>query len=724
MKKIIALLLCLIMTVSVFAGCAPQEQNPTDPSNAATQPTDPTNGNNPTDPTNGNNPTEGNDPTEGTQPTEGNDATVPSQGTEPGATEPQLKTMTIADLLALDVAHDQITGVDYLVTATVESITNPMYGAMIISDATGTISVYNTKNDDGTFYENMADKPYKGDTVVIRCNIKNFNGTYEINQAYIISFTHNEVEIDTKDYKEMTIAKARDAKTGTKVMVSGVVAQITYANGRKPSGVILVDKTGSIYVYDNQLAARVSVGNTVTICASKTYWILADEQNNANKFGYKGCNQLESVTLIDIDESKSDFNTSWIKTTTVKDLLDTPVTEDITTQIFKVTALVKKAPGNGFVNYYINDLDGTTGTYVYTQCNGGDFEWMDAYDGKICTVYVTILNAKSSNAGCVYRFLPIKIVDEGFDPSSVNGAEHGVKYYGVGQFLSSYTGNPALELLTSVDAELLGFKGIKLSYTSSDPSVISIDGNVMNCLKTGTATITVTGSYNGKTYSQDVTISVTITEQEKTYPTVADAIAAAPDTTVIVKGVVAASLVNQTGFYLIDKTGTIAVLTTKEVMETLKLGDEVVLECTRIHRQKEGSAYFGQSHLQLVNVVANNYGKHSYSTDSFITDKTIAELSALPTNTDHSTNVYIVTGSIKFVETQNFSTAYITDGTTDWLLYTSSGKQYNFLKEYVGQEVTIEVAACDWNCKGYKACVLAITLADGTKIVNNVNFNG
>ena len=689
MKKLLALLLAMVMVVGLFAACDPAPEATTPDTTPSSNPTDPSD---PSDPTN--------------------------------PTDPQYEVITIAQALELCGEPGNLTTERYYIRGTVVSIDNPAYGQMTIQDATGTISVYGTYSADGSIgYAEMTDKPYKGDEVLLHCTLQNYNGTKEVKNARLIEFKKVDVQVNESDYTEMTIDAARAAAKGTKVKVSGVVARITYANGKIPSGVMLVDGTNSIYVYDGDLAARVKIGNKITICAEKTWWILADEQNLAANFGYKGCNQLDSVILISNDEKTDNaYDKSWITTTTVKELMDNPVTNDLTSQIFKVTALVKKAPGNGFTNYYINDLDGTTGTYVYTQCNGSDFDWIDAFDGKICTVYVTILNAKSTNSGCVYRFLPIEIIDEGFDPSTVNGAEYAVKYHGVGQFLSSYTGNPALELLTSVDSDLLNMKGIQLSYSSSDSSVISVSNGVMNCLKTGTATITVTGSYNGKTYSQKVTISVAIPVVEVTYPTVSEAINTAPNSTITVKGIVGASLVNQTGFYLIDETGAIAVLTTSDILATLKLGDEVVLECTRVHRQKDGSDKFGQSHLEIVSVVANNYGSHSYSTNSFITGKTITELSGLSTATDNSTNVYIVKGTVKLVEEQYYSNIYITDGTTEWLLYTKNASQYNWLKPYVGQELTIEVAPCDWNCKGYKGCVLAVTLPDGTKLVNNLNF--
>lgn len=656
------------------------------------------------DPDNG----DGNDPS-GSENTD----TLPADGTE----------LTIAQILALPLASGETTTQQYIVRATVTSVTNAAYGAMTIADDTGSISVYNSKAADGTDYATMEDKPYKDDTVVLKGTVQNYNGTFEIKQAYIQDFTHAEVSVDISEYTSMTVAKAREAKADTKVQVSGVVAAITYANGMIPSGVILVDDTASIYVYDGDLAARVSVGNTVTVCASKTYWILDSEQSNASKFGYKGCNQLESATLVSNDNGSSDFDKSWIETTTVKDILETPVTTDITSLIYKVTGVVHKVDGNGFTNYYIDDLDDATGTYAYTQCNGSDFAWLDKYDGKICTVYVMALNAKSTSSDCYWRFLPVAVVDEGFDASTVNVAEHIVKYYGVGQFRSSYTGNPALELLTSVDSALLGFTGAKLSYTSSDPSVISVDDGVMNCLKTGTATITVTGSYGGKTYSEKVEISVTIAQQTQAYPTVSDAIAASVGDTVTVQGIVGPSLVNKCGFYLIDDTGVIAVETTSDVMETLAIGYEVVLEATRGFNCKDGSTY-GQTCLKNATVVSNYYGSHDYSTASFCGGITVQDFYDLDINVDYTTSVFTMTAIVLVEEGSYSANIYLTDGSTKIRLYCSSASQYSWLKAYDGQDVTVEIAACNWNSKNYYVgCVLAVINADGSKVYNTLNFS-
>lgn len=706
MKRAAALLLALLMVLSLCACAAeetPKQSEDTNPTKPSTSVTDPSN-----DPT-----TPSNDPS-----APSDDPSTPSQPSD------EINVITIAEALELCGESGNVTTERYYLRGVIVAIKNANFGQMTIQDATGSIDVYGTYSADGSInYSEMAEKPYKGDEVLLHCVLQNYNGTKEVKNARLISFVVNEQEIDESAYTAGSIADARKAKTGAKMKVDGVVAQITYANGKIPSGVYLVDETNSIYVYDSELAARVKIGNKITILAEKDYWILGDEQHNADKFGYKGCNQLTSAILVDNDNGSNDFDKSWIPTSTVKQIMDTPVTKDITTTIFKVNALVSKVPGNGFINYYINDLDGETGSYVYTQCNGSDFGWLDAFDGKICTVYLSVINAKSTASGCNFRFLPVMVVDEKFNTSSVNPAEFAVIYKGLEQFDTSYTGNPELELITSVSSDLLGFKDVKLTYSSSDSSVISIDNNVMNCKKTGTATITVTGTYGSKTYSKTVKISVTITEVADDYDTVSDAIAASVGDIVTVKGIVGPSLVNKTGFYLIDDTGVIAILTDAATMEALKPGHEIVLEGTRHINTKGGTGYHGQTCLIDAKLVTNLYGNHAYADHHFITGKTLADFYNLDVKVDYSTTVFVLKATVEVEESKYYTRIALTDGTNKVTLYCSSANQYGFLKEFTGQEVTVEIAACNWNDKTfYAGCVLAVINADGSKTINELNF--
>ncbi len=645
------------------------------------------------------------------------------------APESEPVVITIAEALELCGESGNLTAERYYIRGTIVSVTDAQYGAMVIEDATGTISVYGTYSADGSIgYADMQDKPYKGDIVLLYCTLQNYNGQKEVKNARLISFERVETEVDESAYTDMSIAEAREAAEGAKIKVDGVVARITYANGLKAAGLYLVDNTQSIYVYDADLAQRVSVGDTVTILASKTYWILDSEKNNAEKFGYKGCCQLENAVLIKQDATGADFDKTWIPTSTVKDILETPVTENITASIFKVTALVSRQDGNGFINYYFYDLDGKTGTYTYTQCNGSDFAWLDAFDGKLCTVYLSALNAKSTNTDCYFRFVPVAVVDEQFTFDTANAGEHAVVYYGLPQFNATYTGDPAAELITEVSSELLGFEKATLRYTSSDESVIRFDTadgkTVFHCVGTGKATVTVTGSYNGTDYSDTVEISVTVNQSYDTV-SVADAIAADVGTSVTLKGIVGPSLVNKSGFYLFDGTGMIAIeVNDTAVFNEIEIGHEIVLSGVRqCSKKKVDQPHAGQICIREAEVLANYYGEHDYPSDGFITGKTLADLRVLNANEDHSTEVYIVQATVSVVETPYYTTIKLMDGEIELSLYCSSAAQYSFLKDFAGREVTMEIAPCNWNDKTYYAgCVLAVYTEDG-KICNTLNFN-
>ena len=718
LSKILALLLALVMLLSI----------------AACDKSSGTEGGETTSATNETTVGENDETTEGDETTvaggdettvAGGDETSATDGEETTAGEEEIKVITIAEALELCGEPGNITSERYYIRAIVKTISNPAYGQMVIYDETGEIAVYGTYSSDGTLtFAEIDETPVKGDEVLLHCILQNYNGTKEVKNARLIEFVSNQGNFDASEYTDATIAEARAAAEGAKLKVSGIVARITYATGMKPSGFILVNGADSIYVYDGDAAGRVSIGNRVEIAASKTYWILADEQNNAAAHGYKVCNQLEDVTVLSLDNGNNEWISDSIPTATVKEIMDNPITNDITTQVYKVTALVKKVPGQGFVNYYINDLDEKTGSYVYTQCNGSDFGWLDQFDGKICTVYLVALNAKSSAAGCVYRFLPVAVVNENYVFNKDKTAEYVVKYYGVGQFEAKYTGNPALELVTSVSSLFLGFENATLSYTSSNESVIKFvtenGKTTMNCLASGTATITVKGTYNGKEYSETVTVTVDIPTEEIPSITVGEAISAELGTVVTVKGVVASSVANKNaGFYLIDESGAITVLTDSETIAKLHIGDEVIITGTReLSKDTDGQIYINNAEL-----VVNNYGNKKYSTNSFITNKTLADIAALDGDVLHTTEVYVITATISR-EVGGYSTnTYVVDGDLEYMLYAGGAGQYAWLEEYAGQTLTIELAVCDWNNKGNKGCILSITTSDGTQIFNEINFS-
>ena len=130
----------------------------------------------------------------------------------------------------------------------------------------------------------------------------------------------------------------------------------------------------------------------------------------------------------------------------------------------------------------------------------------------------------------------------------------------------------------------------------------------------------------------------------------------------------------------------------------------------------------GQICIDTATIVSNVYGNNSYSTATFIEGKTVADICALADSPEATTSVYVVTATISRVVGGYSTNTYLVDGDSKFLLYAGGPAQYAWLEDYDGQTVTVEVAVCDWNAKGLKGCVLSITLADGTQIFNEYNF--
>ncbi|MBQ7398306.1 MAG: hypothetical protein IJW09_05730, partial [Clostridia bacterium] len=161
-----------------------------------------------------------------------------------------------------------------------------------------------------------------------------------------------------------------------------------------------------------------------------------------------------------------------------------------------------------------------------------------------------------------------------------------------------------------------------------------------------------------------------------------------------------------------------------ETMATLQIGHEVILEAVRHINTKGGTNYYGQTCLNDAKVVANAYGKHEYSTATFVTDKTVKELYDLDPKTDYTSTVFVLKAKILFKGDNYSTTVYLTDdqGTEVRLYCSSANQQYGWLKAFAGQEVTVEVAACNWNDKNYyTGCVLAVITNEG-KVCNELNF--
>ena len=629
---------------------------------------------------------------------------------------------------AIEVANaagEDETAEDYYLYGVVKAVSNPQYGEMTIQDDTGEIYVFGIEG-----YSTLESKPLAGDEIVIKGKLKMYKGKAEFGRSELIAFHHEDVEVNDKDYTKMSIKDARSKEVGEKVKLTGVVAQITYGQKHIPNGFYLIDETESIYIYDPDAVQTVKTGNTVTLIGERANFINPSEASFAEQFGYQGAIQVASATVIENDKGNSEFNRAWVKETTMKEMLETPMDTNITGSVFKVKAYVHRRDGHGFINYYFNDLDDKTGSYVYTSNSGADFDWLDPYDGKLCDVYISPINCKSTSGGCVYRLIPLALEESSYKMGAQEVAPYVITYHAMDQFLNEYNSNPHIKLLTSVSDENLGFKDVALSYASSNTDVIEIvtndEGTFLNTKNDGTAEITITAKYQTYTETKKVTIVVKNIDVSDAV-NVKAAIDAQDGEIVKVRGVVASSLVNKDGFYIADETGVIAVTTTKEDLGKIHQGDMVCFEGTRNHKKKEETTFaIGQSVIEDSKLILNEYGEHDYSTATFDTTKKIEDINNLSVMEDHSTEVYVVKAKIDLVET-NFYTRLDVVSTTDpeakLMLYSSGANQYKWLFQFKDQEeVTLEVMLCNWNDKkSYKACVLSAQAGD-LKVINTLNF--
>ena len=643
---------------------------------------------------------------------------------------------TIAEIMELAKSHvNEPSDEMYYVEATIDEITDKNSGHMNISDGTGSLVVYYSHNADGTQkYGEMSERPVGGDVVLFYSQIQYYKSEkYELVDARIISFESNQEPFDPADYEQMTIAEARTKEAGAKVTVEGVVAAYTYNSALSKIGVVLVDNSGSIYLYDTAVAANTEVGNKIKVAGVRDNWILDNEQASADKYGYDGCIQLADCHMLENDKSTTnDWDKSWIEESTIKEMMSVePKNNNITTKLYKVNALITRNQNEGenFVNYYVDDINGELGTYVYTQANGKDFSWLDEFDGKICTVYLMVLNYKSTSTGVVPRLLPIEVIDENYQFDLTKTAVMVMEYYVVDQFkVDTYYADPALELVSLVSNELLGFENVEITYKSNDAAITinNVDGKtIMNvdCTTTKDVIVTATVKYDEQTLDKQFTIHIGSLADFKCV-TVKEATAVAKDNKVIVRGIVGPSLVNQKGFYLIDETGVIAIRTTDDVLNAVSIGDEVIISGVRA-QWSEKNGLPGQTCITDGVLEVNLYGDNDYPTTSFITDKDLAYITSLEATEDHSTEVYVVKATVVVPEgDNNRGTVELTDGTNTIQLYHSSASQYSWLFDYAGQELTYYLAPSNWNAKpSYKGCVLAVQLADGTIINNTLNFN-
>ena len=243
MKKILVLILLLVPVVLLF-GCKVTDTPDPVPDNQGDQGGTNQGDNNQTNTNQGDN-----NPGDNTQ-------TNTNQGDE-------ITYLTVSEAYQLaQSAGDVGTSEKQYVMGVVKNITKPAYGEMYITDGTTDLYIYGVYSADGTLrYSEMDDKPYSGDTVYLYGVLKTYKDQPEMGAAWLQKYEAHQEDTDLNNYTQKTINEARLANAGEKIIVEGVVAKLTYANGMNPNGIFVVDETGSIYVYGIELAWLTKTSN-------------------------------------------------------------------------------------------------------------------------------------------------------------------------------------------------------------------------------------------------------------------------------------------------------------------------------------------------------------------------------------------------------------------------------------------------------------------------------
>lgn len=168
---------------------------------------------------------------------------------EPTTPPTDYETKTIAEAITiaqgLNKDTQETTTEYYYISGTVVNITKEAFCNFNMTDGTNTILVFGITNESGAKYGTNAGFlgiPIKaGDTVKLRTQIQNYNGTPELKNAVLVSVT--EGGGTSEEATQVTVAEALAKETGAQVKIVGTVTTVL------GKGFIITDATGSMNVF-------------------------------------------------------------------------------------------------------------------------------------------------------------------------------------------------------------------------------------------------------------------------------------------------------------------------------------------------------------------------------------------------------------------------------------------------------------------------------------------
>lgn len=548
-----------------------------------------------------------------------------------------------------------------------------------------------------------------------------YNG-YKLTKTYTVT-------VVAKPFSFINISDVKSLDSDSEVKIKGIVSRIINGTEKNvPNGFYVFDKTDAIYVYSPSFAESVSAGDEVEISGNYTMYIDSSSTTSAAIQGYTGARQVVP-TEVKVLSKNNDLPMDGVKESSIAFLAGIPVSENITSNVYEVVAKVRKSQGNGFVNFYFDDLDGVNSFYAYTTANGKDLGWLDQYDGEVHKCIIAVQNCKLSASGSFWRIIPLEINDK-IEVSDEEYAEYSLERM-IKQFAPSYEASCNVKLLSN-DAKLLN---AVVSYEVIDgPVQLTKNAEDSNLEITCTselknATIKVVVEYNGKMASKEVTFVCQEKQPEITTISINEARNKEKGETVTIKGLIVGFLYlkgssQPAGFELVDETGSIAVFVSTAVdsktdITKLVKGEEVYVTGNKdLYQPREDNNHAGSIRLNNAEVIFHDWQSHEIPS-TYIESKELDDLIQNPsdnniTNIVYKTTFYLEksTGSYK-----NYYLHAVSDPSLSMIVYSqNSGSngvpEYDWLDEYVNKcveaYVTLRIGAVSSKKFIWKAGVLEV----------------
>lgn len=523
----------------------------------------------------------------------------------------------------------------------------------------------------------------------------------------------------------VAISSVRSLEVGAEVKVEGIVAAHNYTGQGTPYivGFWLADETGSIYVYSESVASGVQKGNKVSLIGTKAFYIPDTDTGSASAVGYEGMLQLVNPEIVTSDSLSHALPASAITEATIAEIVDIPLTTDITGNIYRIVGRYHRLDYTSYVNYSVDDLNRVDSLLAYTQCNGKDHYWSDAQDGKTIEMLIIISLGKPSVSE--WRICPIHFGGE-VVVTALEEAE-----YGAQRALDAIEDEYEVETTVRVLIADPLLEGLNREYSSlSDKVAISHEGQdnvlVFDASVPGTLTLTAVASYGGQVASKTKTIAI---EEPDIYQaiTLAEAKATADGQSVTVRAIVAKvtykSSMTKQGLFLVDDTATLFVYNdaaTQANIVSVSDGNKVVVTGVMAHFIKDAANAAAENYagdVQLTNVVLDNLDTNVYSIPSAaIIDNTIANIVATLPLANLSSLVYKVDAKV-VKNVSGYATSYdlvsLADASKKLPLYSqNSGADYSWLDTYNGLAVEIYVGIQNLNLRSagsnWRGCPLQV----------------